>query len=265
MKKKPYQTKEKTVSCVEEAAVAYGQQIINGNDSVSTECLSFDTATCKSNRLTVSEYFDEIRTALRKKYENKIDVMKRLLHCIFLLVILCPVKLQAQEGQPLDMLIASTADALVDSLYSFPDFRSNKVERGWLYDTKVYVMFDYGFSNKIVEYMAHKPDAVSAKKNGTALIYTYQENNKQLWQRTKKVRLQKEMTINIMERPSVKFIQDTVSIVIWSSYLQWGNYHKGEWNSNGWYIGKSDWIVCKYIYSKTEERWVLVESDFGGI
>ncbi len=67
MKKKPYQTKEKTVSCVEEAAVVYGQQIINGNDSVSTECLSFDTATCKSNRLTVSEYFDEIRTVLRKK------------------------------------------------------------------------------------------------------------------------------------------------------------------------------------------------------
>ena len=193
--------------------------------------------------------------------------MKRLLYSIFLLVILCPVKLQAQEGQPLDMLIASTADALVDSLYSipFPDYRSNKVEKGWLYDTKVYVMFDYGFSNQIVEYMAHKPDAVSAKKNGIALIYTYQENKKQLWQRTKKVRLQKEMTINIMERPSVKFIQDTVSIVIWSSYLQWGNYHKGEWHSNGWYLGKSDWIVCKYIYSKTEERWVLMESDFGGI
>ncbi|MBO7493444.1 MAG: hypothetical protein J6T87_04800 [Bacteroidales bacterium] len=195
----------------------------------------------------------------------KIKFMKRLLYSIFLLVILCPVKLQAQEGQPLDMLIASTADALVDSLYSFPDYRSNKVEKGWLYDTKVYVMFDYGFSNKIVEYMAHKPDAVSAKKNGIALIYTYQENKKQLWQRTKKVRLQKEMTINIMERPSVKFIQDTVSIVIWSSYLQWGNYHKGEWHSNGWYIGKSDWIVCKYIYSKTENRWVMVESDFGGI
>ena len=94
----------------------------------------------------------------------KIKFMKRLLYSIFLLVILCPVKLQAQEEQPLDMLIASTADALVDSLYSFPDFRSNRVESGWLYDTKVYVMFDYGFSNKIVEYMAHKPDAVSAKK-----------------------------------------------------------------------------------------------------
>ena len=62
------------MSCVEEAAVAYGQQIINGNDSVSTECLSFDTTTCKSNRMTVSEYFDEIRTALRKKYENKIVI-----------------------------------------------------------------------------------------------------------------------------------------------------------------------------------------------
>ena len=70
MKKKPYQTKEKTVPCVEEAAVAYGQQIVNVNDGVSAECLSFDAATCKSNRLTVSEYFDEIKTVLRKKYEN---------------------------------------------------------------------------------------------------------------------------------------------------------------------------------------------------
>ena len=70
MKKKPYQTKEKTVPCVEDAAVAYGQQIFNINDSASAECQPFDTATCKSNRLTVSEYFDEIRTVLRKKYEN---------------------------------------------------------------------------------------------------------------------------------------------------------------------------------------------------
>lgn len=74
MKKKPYQTKEKTVPCVEDAAIAYGQQIVNINDNASAECQSFDAATCKSNRMTVSEYFDEIRTALRKKYENKIVI-----------------------------------------------------------------------------------------------------------------------------------------------------------------------------------------------
>ena len=112
----------------------------------------------------------------------------------------------------MDMLIASTADALIDSLYSFNHIRATEVKFKSLYDTTVYIL-----------------------------------------------------TNNIMERPSVKFFQDTLSIVIWSSYLQWGNYHKGEWHSNGWYIGKSDWIVCKYIYSKTEERWVMVESDFGGI
>jgi len=191
--------------------------------------------------------------------------MKRLLHCIFLLVILCPVKLQAQEGQPLDMLIASTADALIDSLYSFNHIRAKEVKFGHLYDTAMYIQTGSGFSNETVKYMAHKLNAVSDQKDGMVLIYTYQENSEQLWHRTKKVRLQKEMTINIMERPSVKFFQDTLSIVIWSSYLQWGNYHKGEWHSNGWYIGKSDWIVCKYIYSKTEEKWVMVESDFGGI
>ena len=70
MKKKPYQTKEDTETRVEEAVVAYGQQIVNVNDNVSAECISFDAATCKANRMTVSEYFDEIRTVLRKKYEN---------------------------------------------------------------------------------------------------------------------------------------------------------------------------------------------------
>ncbi|MBQ6071474.1 MAG: hypothetical protein IJK85_06950 [Bacteroidales bacterium] len=70
MKKKPYQTKEDTENRVEEAVVAYGQQIVNVNDNVSAECISFDAATCKANRMTVSEYFDEIRTVLRKKYEN---------------------------------------------------------------------------------------------------------------------------------------------------------------------------------------------------
>ncbi len=196
---------------------------------------------------------------------SKTDFMKRLFYSIFLLALLCPVKLHAQEGQPLDMLIASTADALIDSLYSFNHIRATEVKFKSLYDTTVYILTNNGFSNSIVKYMSHKPNVVSDQKDGMVLIYTYQENSEQLWHRTKKVRLQKEMTINIMERPSVKFFQDTLSIVIWSSYLQWGNYHKGEWHSNGWYIGKSDWIVCKYIYSKTEERWVMVESDFGGI
>ena len=195
----------------------------------------------------------------------KLDFMKRLLHCIFLLVILCPVKLQAQEGQPLDMLIASTADALIDSLYSFNHIRAKEVKFKSLYDTTVYILTNNGFSNSIVKHMSHKPNVVSDQKDGMVLIYTYQENNKQLWQQQKKVRLQKGMTINIMGRPFVKFLQDTVSIVIWSSYLHREHFYNGKWNSRVWGIGKSDWIVCKYIYSKTEERWIMVESDFGGI
>ena len=191
--------------------------------------------------------------------------MKRLLHCIFLLVIFCPVKLQAQEGQPLDMLIASTADALIDSLYSFNHIRATEVEYKSLYDTAVYILTNNGFSNSIVNYMSHKPNVVSDQKDGMVLIYTYQENNEQLWQRTKKVRLQKGRTINIIGRSSVKFLHDTVSIVIESYYLHRGSFLNGKWHSRVWGIGKSDWIVCKYIYSKTEERWVMVESDFGGI
>ena len=82
--------------------------------------------------------------------------MKRLLHSIFLFAILCPVKLQAQEGQPLDMLIASTADALIDSMYSFNHIRATEVEFGHLYDTAMYIQTGSGFSNETVKYMAHK-------------------------------------------------------------------------------------------------------------
>jgi len=70
MKKKPYQTKEKMETRVEEAAVEYGQPVTNVNNNVSNECQLFDTETCKSERMTVSEYFEEIKIALRKKYEN---------------------------------------------------------------------------------------------------------------------------------------------------------------------------------------------------
>ena len=66
MKKKPYQTKEDTANYAEDPVVAYG----NVSDGVSSTCGSFDASTCESNRMTVSEYFDEIRTVLRKKYEN---------------------------------------------------------------------------------------------------------------------------------------------------------------------------------------------------
>ena len=78
---------------------------------------------------------------------SKTDFMKRLLHSIFLLALLCPVKLHAQEGQPLDMLIASTADALVDSMYSFNHIRSKDVKFGHLYDTAMYIQTGGGFSN----------------------------------------------------------------------------------------------------------------------
>ena len=74
MKKKPYLTNENTENRVEEATAAYGQQIVNVNDSISAECQPLDTATCESNRMSVSDYFDEIRTVLRKKYENKIEI-----------------------------------------------------------------------------------------------------------------------------------------------------------------------------------------------
>ena len=86
MKKKPYQTKEDTANYAEDPVVAYG----NVNDGVSSTCGSFDASTCESNRMTVSEYFDEIRTVLRKKYEN-------VFYSICLLILLCPVKLLAQE------------------------------------------------------------------------------------------------------------------------------------------------------------------------
>ena len=99
--------------------------------------------------------------------------MKRLLYSIFLLVIFCPVKLQAQEGQPLDMLIASTADALVDSMYSFNHIRARDVEFGHLYDTAMYIQTGSGFSNETVKYMAHKLNAVSTEKTGVVTIYTY--------------------------------------------------------------------------------------------
>lgn len=74
MKKKPYQTKENTDSCVEEAAVAYGLNTNDVNNRVSIGLQSLDPEILKSERMTVSEYFDEIRTALRKKYENKIVI-----------------------------------------------------------------------------------------------------------------------------------------------------------------------------------------------
>ena len=138
--------------------------------------------------------------------------MKRLLYSICLLVILCPVKLQAQEGQPLDMLIASTADALVDWLFSLP--RYNDVESGRLYDTAVYFLKDYRFSNSIVKYMTHKPNMVYTQKNGSAWIYSYQEYSEQKWHLTKKVRLPKEMTLNILDGPFIKFYHDTISIHI---------------------------------------------------
>jgi len=185
--------------------------------------------------------------------------MKRLFYSIFLLIILCPAKLQAQGGQPLDMLVASTADALVDSMYSFNHIRSKDVKFGHLYDTAMYIQTGSGFSNETVKYMIHKLNAVSTEKNGYVTIYTYQNDSDQMWKISKKIKLDKKM--NILGRPRVEFLHDTVSVTVGSQYLSWEKLH----GRMRWCIAVSDWVTCKYIYSKTEERWVMVESDFGGI
>ena len=190
---------------------------------------------------------------------SKTDFMKRLFYSIFLLIILCPAKLQAQGGQPLDMLIASTADALVDSMYSFNHIRSKDVKFGHLYDTAMYIQTGSGFSNETVKYMIHKLNAVSTEKNGYMTIYTYQNDSDQMWKISKKIKLDKKM--NILGRPRVEFLHDTVSVTVGSQYLSWEKLRR----RMRWGIAVSDWVTCKYIYSKTEERWVMVESDFGGI
>ena len=90
-------------------------------------------------------------------------------------------------------------------------------------------------------------------------IYTYQNDSDQMWKISKKIKLDKKM--NILGRPRVEFLHDTVSVTVGSQYLSWEKLH----GRMRWCIAVSDWVTCKYIYSKTEERWVLVDSDFGGI
>jgi len=168
--------------------------------------------------------------------------------------------LPTEEGeQPLDMLVAETLDALMDTLYAFNYIRISDVEYGRLYDTSMYLVFGGGISNEVERYSRHKPPAVEYGKNGRMAIYSYDENSQQKWILTKKIKTRTK--INVAVRPDVTFYHDTVCIYIASYYLSWGN----ETRKNRWCFAFSDWISCKFIYSETDKQWMMVESDFGGI
>ena len=190
--------------------------------------------------------------------------MKQFFAIFFLLCALTfPVRAQelpTEEGeQPLDMLVAETLDALMDTLSTFNHIRITDVEFGHLYDTSMYLITGGGFSNKVLAYSRHKPSAIECGKNGLMAIYSYDENSQQKWILTKKIKTRTE--INVAGRPIVTFYHDTVCVYIGSYYLTWNEFH----GKKLWGYAFSDWISCKFIYSETDKQWMMVESDFGGI
>jgi hypothetical protein len=165
-----------------------------------------------------------------------------------------------EEGeQPLDMLVAETLDALMDTLSTFNHIRITDVEFGHRYDTSLYLVFGGGFSNNVVAYSKHKPSAIEWGKNGRMAIYSYDESSQQKWILTKKIKTRTK--INVAVNPVVTFYHDTVYVYIGSYYLSWDEFH----GKKRWGYAFSDWISCKFAYSEAEKRWVMVESDFGGI
>ena len=188
--------------------------------------------------------------------------MKQFIAILFLsCVLIFPIRAQGsptEEGkQPLDMLVAETLDALIDTMGTF-HFRINDVNSGRLYDTSMYLLFGDGISNEVMRYSRHKPSAIEYGKNGRMAIYSYDESSQQKWILTTKIKSRKEF--NVAGRPNVTFYHDTVCVYIGSSYLSWNKYSKKRWC-----YGFSDWIFCSFVYSEAEKRWVMVESDFGGI
>lgn len=169
-----------------------------------------------------------------------------------------------QGKQSLDMIAAETLDALIDTMGKF-HFRINDVNRGYLYDTSVYLLFGNGsgYSNmmllKLEEYSKYKPLVIKCENNGITTIYSYDGSNPRKWILTKKIKSRKRF--NVAECPFVEFHHDTLEIVIRSSYLSWGDKIK----KRGWLLAVSDWISCKFVYSEAEKRWLMIESDFGGI
>ena len=69
MKTKQYNIKEDTVSYAAESAAIYGHDY-NKNDGLGTTSQPCDTAIEESGRLTVEEFFEEVRETLHKKYAN---------------------------------------------------------------------------------------------------------------------------------------------------------------------------------------------------
>lgn len=191
--------------------------------------------------------------------------MKRLFAILFLF---CFMTIHAksqnsstrQGEQPLNMLVAETLDALIDTMSTF-HFRINDVNNGRLYDTSVYLLFgdDVHSLLKLEEYSKHKPSVIKCGNNGVMTIYSYGGDSSIKWNQIKKIKSKKRF--NIAEWPRVIFYHDTVKIFIRSSYLSWGN----ETHKKVWSIGVSDWISCKFVYSEADKRWVMIESEFGGI
>lgn len=69
MKNKPYNTKEEPLPVAAEPVSAYGQSP-ESNDGILPSFQSSNATASKPGRMTVEEYFGEVRRVLHKKYED---------------------------------------------------------------------------------------------------------------------------------------------------------------------------------------------------
>ena len=69
MKNKPYNTKEEPVPSVAEPVSVYGLPSVSNDDMLST-LHAQNASVSKVGRMTVEEYFGEVRRVLHKKYED---------------------------------------------------------------------------------------------------------------------------------------------------------------------------------------------------
>lgn len=69
MKNKPYITEEEPLPVAEEPVSAYGRSSVS-NDGIVSSFQSSSATVSKPGRMTVEEYFDEVRRVLHKKYED---------------------------------------------------------------------------------------------------------------------------------------------------------------------------------------------------
>ena len=192
---------------------------------------------------------------------------KKILRKYLMLLFFCGLfqySMNAQQNNVFYSLTSQSISIFIDTLYLW---NHENIEYP-LIDSTICLFLRENNINVMNHKFNHPMCGIVEQKNGLVKFYRYSYDSTiqhGFWYYLKSLHLKRKNSIHVLLTPGYDFASDTLVITIRSAYLHYNKTDRFSKKKNNWITSICDWGVFKYIYSKEEQTWILMNSVIGSI